>query len=1047
MSRKIKKSVSILLALVMLCGVLAVAPVTVGATATTYTTADGKGTYSFDPVTGELHLISGEFTGTAWQYHNGSEWIWTADGFNNADINSVTADFGVQFTGSCYAMFYNFTNCTSINLRNVNTSDVTSMYAMFQDCIRLKNINVSNFDTQYVTNISYMFYRCGLLKTLDLSSFDTKSVNSLANLFLNCNSLSSLTISDKFNIGIQSRMSLNNGKSTDKGWITSNSITGEIVSGADDYAVIAAPGSTTKYIWISESPNYTFNETTGELYLISGFFRGSTWRYHNGSEWIWTAGDFNASDVKFVTANVGVKFTGDCYAMFYNFTNCKSIDLRNVDTSNVTRMESMFYNCSGLTNIDVSNFDTGKVEKINDMFGNCRKLTSLDLSSFKICNTNSGDYFTTNTANMFSACPTLKELTISNKFTGGITGGMALNNGKSTDKGWITSNSITGEIVSGTGDYAVIAAPDKTTTYTWFAGVYEFIESTGELHLISGFFRGSAWQYHNGSEWIWTAGDFNASDVKFVTANVGVRFDDDCYAMFYNFTNCTSIDLRNVNTSNVTGMYSMFYNCYNLKKIDVSNFDTDKVTDVSYMFGNCRKLTSLDLSSFKINSTTNTGYMFDSCITLKELTISDKFTGGITSGIILNNGEDNNGWRIKGEPTAAKVSGNSNVAVITNPEYLPTQEGETKTYKWIGYFDVDWKNWDGTKLVKTEEYKAETNIHPTYKGATPTKPDSDGKRYTFAGWTDGENTYGVDYELPLVTNDVTYTAVFTEAPIKFFAAHSLTLDGDIGVNFYIDVSAAGITPQDILSGDSTLTLNFSWDTDPAPVTDVSKDVAAAEMACKIKADGIVAGAKDYTESEIYSVRDYGMTIINNPSKYSETLVDLAKKLLDYGAKAQKVFKILPGDLANKDVSYTMTNVSANDIQAAIEAESANAGKTASNMASGTSDFGLKYSQSTVVYLTKSTLRHYYLISDQEKYDNVKANFSERKLPYVYIEYSNIAAADLDKLQTFTIDSKHTYYYSALNYAKDVIGSNSPDANKKLAMAMYWYNQAANAYFK
>ena len=498
----------------------------------------------------------------------------------------------------------------------------------------------------------------------------------------------------------------------------------------------------------------------------------------------------------------------------------------------------------------------------------------------------------------------------------------------------------------------------------------------------------------------------------------------------------------------------MFYHADNLTSLDLSSFHTtSKLTDTSNMFYSCDALTSLDLSNFTISNTTNTGSMFFGSYILKELTISDKFVGGIKGTMRLGAGENRNGWRIVGDPKAEKVSGNGEFAEITDSKYLPG-ESETLTYKWIEYAKVTWNNWDNSTL-DVEDYKLEApSILPTYKGATPTRPDSDGKTYTFDGWVDDlGNTFDKNADLPAVTRDTTYTAV----------------------NFFIDVTAAGITPQDILSGDSTLTLDFSWDTDPAPITDVSKDsitlsksnasryynedngyfkikcnVAAAEMACKIKADGIVAGAKDYTESETYSVRDYGMSVINNPSKYSETLVDLAKKMLDYGAKAQKVFNIIPDDLANKDVTgYTMTNVTASDIQAAIEAEPANKEKTASDMASGTSDFGLRYASSTVVYLTKSTLRHYYYIDDQGKYDNVKAKFNERKLPVaVYIEYSDIAAADLDKLQTFAIDSTHTYYYSALNYAKDVIGSNSSkDENKKLAMAMYWYNQAANAYFK
>ena len=554
--------------------------------------------------------------------------------------------------------------------------------------------------------------------------------------------------------------------------------------------------------------------------------------------------------------------------------------------------------------------------------------------------------------------------------------------------------------------------------------------------------------------------------------------------MFRGFSNCETIDLSNVDTSNVTNMYCMFFNCTNLTDIDVSKFDTSNVTAIRYMFGNCDKLTELDLSSFDTGSVIDgnmpetdldaCGNVFGGCSELRSLTISDGFNLGIQSKMALNNGGVD-GWRISPSDYADRVSGDGTYAVMEQPS-------DETTYKWIEYATVTWNNWDNSTL-DTEDYKLETTINPTYKGETPNKPDSAGKFYTFAGWTDGETEYGLNDELPVVTNDVTYTAVFSEAPKKFFAAHSISLDGDIGVNFYIDVTVAGIMPEDIISGDSTLTLNFSWDTDPAPVTDVSKDnftlsksnasryydedkgyfkikcnVAAAEMACKIKADGIVAGAKDYTESEIYSVRDYGMTIINNPSKYSETLVDLAKKLLDYGAKAQKMFNIIPNDLANKDVKdYTMTNVTAGDMQAAISAEKENAGKTASDMASGTSDFGLKYCKSSDEYLTKSTLRHYYLISDQGKYDNVKAQFDESKLPYVSIEYSDIAAAKLDKLQAFTIGAK-TYYFSALNYAIDVLNdkyaayerswSSEKKTNRRnLVMAMYWYNQAANKYFK
>ena len=47
--------------------------------------------------------------------------------------------------------------------------------------------------------------------------------------------------------------------------------------------------------------------------------------------------------------------------MFRACSNLESVDLTNLDTSQVTDMGWMFCGCSGLTNLDVSNFDTSQV--------------------------------------------------------------------------------------------------------------------------------------------------------------------------------------------------------------------------------------------------------------------------------------------------------------------------------------------------------------------------------------------------------------------------------------------------------------------------------------------------------------------------------------------------------------------------------------------------------------------------------------------------------------------------------------------------------------
>ena len=246
---------------------------------------------------------------------------------------------------------------------------------------------------------------------------------------------------------------------------------------------------------------------------------------------------------------------------------------------------------------------------------------------------------------------------------------------------------------------------------------------------------------------------------KFKTGEV-----ENMYEMFMGCSQMTSLDLSGFDTQKVTNMERMFEGCKSLISLDLSNFKTSKVTSTKQMFLSCGLISSLDLSSFTISDTTNIDFMFSTCTNLKELTISDKFAGGIKGTMKLKNGENNNGWRIKGEPTAAKVSEYDSTylsADITNPDYLPN-EGETKTYKWIEYGTVTWKNWDNSTLG-TEDYKLEAPaILPTYKHGTPTRPDTYGKTYTFAGWTDGENTYGLNDDLPYVTDDITYTALYNE---------------------------------------------------------------------------------------------------------------------------------------------------------------------------------------------------------------------------------------------------------------------------------------------
>ena len=104
-----------------------------------------------------------------------------------------------------------------------------------------------------------------------------------------------------------------------------------------------------------------------------------------------------------------------CYNWFNEFYQLTEIEgIENLNTSEVTDMESMFKGCSKLTSLDVSNFNTANVTKMDGMLQGCSCLTSLDVSNFNIANV-------TTMESMFMGCSSLKSLNLSNINTANVT--------------------------------------------------------------------------------------------------------------------------------------------------------------------------------------------------------------------------------------------------------------------------------------------------------------------------------------------------------------------------------------------------------------------------------------------------------------------------------------------------------------------------------------------------------------------------------------------------------------------------------------------------
>ena len=102
----------------------------------------------------------------------------------------------IELNSNSSYMFENMRALKEIDLKDFDTSDVTSMSYMFNWCSSLENLDLSSFDTRNVSNMYYMFYWCTNLKKLDIENFDTSNLVYAFNMFTNCQSLTELNLSN-----------------------------------------------------------------------------------------------------------------------------------------------------------------------------------------------------------------------------------------------------------------------------------------------------------------------------------------------------------------------------------------------------------------------------------------------------------------------------------------------------------------------------------------------------------------------------------------------------------------------------------------------------------------------------------------------------------------------------------------------------------------------------------------------------------------------------------------------------------------------------------
>ena len=312
---------------------------------------------------------------------------------------------------------------------------------------------------------------------------------------------------------------------------------------------------------------------------------------------------------------------------------------------------------------------------------------------------------------------------------------------------------------------------------------------------------------------------------------------------------------------------------------------------------------------------------------------------------------------------------------------------------------------------------------------------------------DGIINYTATAELDGNTYTDTNTA-FADGIGASLVGHSISLDGDIAVNFYMELSDSVVAHRDTAYMHFTIPTGKTTTEQDILVKDAriveSGDktyyvfkcrVAAKEMTSEIKAQ-MIDGDQHGTEYT-YSVKEYADYLLEHADEREDLAraVPLVKAMLNYGAYSQVYFDKNPSALANADLEERekiLDNVTI-DIADPVIGE----------LPDGTTFVGASLSLKS-----ETTLSLYFKSGEKlafscDGYTVEKATSAD----YQIARIRGIKAKHIGDILTLKINGSEAISYSPLNYCKNMLDGGT--TNEKLinvVKALYFYRQAADAYF-
>ena len=499
-----------------------------------------------------------------------------------------------------------YANSPELDLSILDTSQVTNMFNMFSSCT-VPYLDLSGFDVSNVINMSGMFYLCS--SELNIKGWDTKKLINASQMFSGFS---------------------NGGKYLDLSVLDFSNVTQ-----ADN---------------MFESCNID-NIDIRNINLNLAKLSALPFRSVSG-----TVLDLSNYDI------TGLKSTNN---LGY-FCSCKTIDLTNWKTTEVTNMRQTFSYCSNLEKIIMPDWDMTNTTNTSSFFNSCGdKLNYIDLSRSNdttiakmvtLVPTKTLDAYgqmiipaDSSQANIealaakywkpigpridVTSCTVIPELDE-------IKPGKSIKLFVGTRVPWYgnekaiefissdeTIATIEGNVITSTGVEGTIEITARNTDTQEIISspiIFPVTKTDNYPNIIK--FRGTS-----------TPSYTNAIKVNEVKISLSTM-DFNPFTGIYTYESTTPItsvvflenkvysdtctELIKLNTSSITSMGDMFYNCSKITSLDLSDWDTTNVTNMTNMFRGCSSLTALNVSNFNTTNVTTMNSMFSNCKSLTELDLS-----------------------------------------------------------------------------------------------------------------------------------------------------------------------------------------------------------------------------------------------------------------------------------------------------------------------------------------------------------------------------------------------------------------------------------------